>query len=35
MVCLHIPIDASVDGDTEDDDVQLLDEPAEVEEAGV
>ena len=34
MVCLHIPFDGSVDGESEDDDVQVLDEPDEVEEAG-
>ena len=34
MVCLHISFDASVDGESEDDDVQVLDESDEVEEAG-
>jgi hypothetical protein len=33
MVCLHISLDTSVDGDPEDDDVQVLDESDEVEEA--
>jgi hypothetical protein len=33
MVCLHISLDASVDAEPEDDDVQVLDEPDEVEEA--
>lgn len=32
MVCLHISLDASVAGEAEDDDVQVLDEPDEVEE---
>jgi hypothetical protein len=32
MVCLHISLDASVDGEPEDDDVQVRDEPDEVEE---
>jgi hypothetical protein len=33
MVCLHISLDASVDGEPEDGDVQVLDESDEVEEA--
>ncbi len=33
MVCLHNSFDVSVDGEPEDDDVQVLDEPDEVEEA--
>jgi len=32
MVCLHISFDASVEGEPDDDDVQVLDEPDEVEE---
>ena len=34
MVCLHISLDASVDDEPEDGDVQVLDEPDEVEEPG-
>lgn len=34
MVCLHISFEASVDGDPEDVDVDVLDESDEVEEAG-
>ena len=30
MVCLHISIDASVDGEPEDDDVDVLDESDDV-----
>jgi len=33
MVCLHISLDACAEGEAEDDDVQVLDEPDEVEEA--
>ena len=33
MVCLHISLDPSVDGEPEDDDVEVGDEPDEVEEA--
>lgn len=34
MVCLHISFDASVDGEPEEEDVQVLDESDEVEDAG-
>ncbi len=33
MVCLHISFDASVDAEPEDDDVDVLDEADEVEDA--
>ena len=33
MVCLHISLDASLDGEPEGDDVDVLDESEEVEEA--
>ena len=33
MVCLQISLDASVDGESEDGDVQVLDKSEEVEEA--
>jgi hypothetical protein len=32
MVCLHISLDECADGEPEDDDVEVLDEPDEVEE---